>query len=81
MTISHPGPPPVLSGDDRQYDHRSIDGLAADGESRGVTAAVKRYYRRARAAREIERLIRVAPTASIRDDLMNIAARNERWSN
>lgn len=42
-----------------------------------VTAALSRYYRRAKHSREIERLIRVAPTASIRDDLMAIAARNE----
>jgi hypothetical protein len=43
----------------------------------GVTAALGRHYRRAKALREIDRLIRVAPTATIRDDLLVIAARNE----
>ena len=50
---------------------------SADRRKFSVAAALSRYYRRAKAIREIDRLIRIAPTATIRDDLMAIAARNE----
>lgn len=42
-----------------------------------VVASLLRRYRRSRALREIERLIRVAPAGTVRDDLMTIAARND----
>ena len=41
-------------------------------------AALRERLRRAHAVRELKRLIRSAPTATIRNDLMTIAARNER---
>ena len=50
---------------------------SADRRNLSVVAALGRYYRRAKATREIDRLIRIAPTATIREDLMAIAARNE----
>ena len=40
-------------------------------------AALRQRIRRAKAVRELKRLIRSAPTATIRNDLMTIAARNE----
>jgi hypothetical protein len=62
-----------------QAAHRSVqpDHHTADRRKLGVAATLNRYYRRAKAIREIDRLIRLAPTATIRDDLMAIAARNE----
>ena len=42
-----------------------------------VASALSRYYRRAKAIRGIDRPIRIAPTATIREDLMAIAARTE----
>ena len=47
------------------------------GRKISVTAALSQHYRRAKALREIDRLIRLAPTATIRDDLLVSAARDE----
>jgi len=49
-----------------------------DGERPTVMATLRQRFRRAKAVRELKRLIRNAPTATIRNDLMTIAARNER---
>ncbi len=64
-----PGPPP------QQRKQPELESSA--GQKAGVAAALSRHRRRARALRELDRLIRIAPAASIRDDLMAIAARHE----
>ncbi len=71
---------PSFGGDvSVQHADRSVDreDHGADHRKFNVAAALIRYYRRTRAVRELDRLIRLAPTATIRDDLKAIAARNE----
>ncbi len=64
---------PVQPADRSVYRERH----SSDRRKFRVAAVLTRSYRRAKAVREIDRLIRIAPTATIRDDLMAIAARNE----
>ena len=59
-----------------KHDERdAVEGAGPIGGRSTFVAGFRQYYRRIRALRQIERLIRVAPTATVRDDLMTIAAR------
>lgn len=55
-----------------------VRGHPAVGRQRSsVMAALRQHFRRAKAVRELKRLLRSAPTATVRNDLMTIAPRNE----
>jgi len=58
--------------------HADPERPTVDSERPTVMATLRQRFRRAKAVRELKRLIRNAPTATIRNDLMTIAARNER---
>ena len=73
---SHPASP---AGQLEVPEHGRVDGGRASVFA-GVFAGVRKHFRRARAVRELTRLIRSAPTATVRNDLMTIAARTERFS-
>ena len=79
MTIWHPAAqdthPASPAGRLTVPGHRCVDGGRAS-----VLAGVREHFRRARAVRELTRLIRSAPTATVRNDLMTIAARTDRLS-
>ena len=47
-------------------------------DARAGKISLRRRFRRAIASRELNRLVRDAPTATIRNDLLTIAARNGR---
>ena len=78
-TIWHPATqdshPASTAGQLEVREHGRVDGGRAS-----VFAGVRKHFRRARAVRELTRLIRSAPTATVRNDLMTIAARTERFS-
>ena len=79
MTISHPtteATPPASPGNHHEVRvHPTVD-----SERSSFIATVRQHLRRAKAVRELKRLIRSAPTATVRNDLMTIAARHERYS-
>jgi len=76
VTTSRPAPEEWQRAPANQHTDREHPKL--DCERSTVIAALRQHYRRAKAIRELKRLIRSAPTATIRNDLMTIAARNER---
>ena len=78
MTISHPARQVSRPASPTGHDTRDIPNVDDDGTT--FVAALRQRLRRAKAVRELKRLIRIAPTATIRNDLMTIAARNERFS-
>jgi hypothetical protein len=49
-----------------------------DPDARAGKVSLRQRFRRAIASRELNRLVRDAPTATIRNDLLTIAARNGR---
>ena len=61
-------------------EHEARGFATVDSDGTSFVAALRPRLRRAKAVRELKRLIRSAPTATIRNDLMTIAARNERFS-
>jgi len=58
-------------------EHEAREFATVDSGGTSFVAALRQRLRRAKAVRELKRLIRSAPTATIRNDLMTIAARNE----
>ena len=58
-------------------EHEARESATVDSDGTSFVAALRQRLRRAKAVRELKRLIRSAPTATIRNDLMTIAARNE----
>ena len=58
-------------------EHEAREFATVDSDGTSFVAALRQRLRRAKAVRELKRLIRSAPTATIRNDLMTIAARNE----
>ena len=60
-------------------EHEAREFATVDSDGTSFVAALRQRIRRAKAVRELKRLIRSAPTATIRNDLMTIAARNERF--
>jgi len=79
VTISHPtteATPPASPGNQ----HEVVEQPTVDSGRSSLIPTVRQHLRRAKAIRELKRLIRSAPTATVRNDLMTIAARNERYS-
>lgn len=78
VTISHSATEesrPASPANQREVREHPAD----DSEKPTVLATLRQHFRRAKAVRELKSLIRSAPTATIRNDLMTIAARNERF--
>jgi len=78
VTISHPSAEQGRPASPTE--HEVGEPPTVDGERISVVTTFRQHVRRAKAVRELRRLIRSAPTATIRNDLMTIAARNDRFS-
>lgn len=73
-------PPRSATQESRPASQETREFATVDSDGTTFVAALRQRLRRAKAVRELKRLIRSAPTATIRNDLMTIAARNERFS-